>query len=74
MFNLSILKYHRRKEGGRGEGVMEEVEEKQEKKELVLVQVWDHSYSYVSGWHELSVFLEVSLMLYSIKVLIFQIM
>lgn len=53
---------------------MEEVEEKQEKKELVLVQVWDHSYSYVSGWHELSVFLEVSLMLYSIKVLIFQIM
>lgn len=45
-FNHSILKYHRRKEGGRGEGVMEEVEEKEEKKELVLVQVWDHSYSH----------------------------
>lgn len=49
MFNLSIPKYHRRKEGGRGEGVMEEVEEKNEKKELMLVLVWDHSYSYISG-------------------------
>ena len=54
MSNLSILKYHRRKEEGKGEGVMEEVDEKKEKKELLLVQVWDHSYSYVSGWHELS--------------------